>query len=398
MIAEEKVLMHGDDSYSCSDQRDASLPKPDILRCLADGGFDIANANTDVLTIAEHLYRRVPSQIERDYPSRMSDILRSVSDRFGVECDDIVVIGSARFGCSLRSGSAFMPGRSDLDLAIVSAKAADAWACSGHPQGGGSHDTRYNIYARRGIIRLDLSPDQDQRLRYLRWCSDLSNRHRTLFSAITVTLYESRGAFLRKQANEIRRYRKRVFGDDAPSKDAPVPIGLVDRPSRRAILVERAESMGFPCFLQVVEESFPFNTAPYLVRWTEFERLAIADRRVALLSELKGLLQDLSRFIHIDCMMIGGSFIRVQRESPGDLDVVIFYRARAIGQSPTASILRDAVKTALQQGVDARLVPLDGPPVITVKLIAFFAILYTTSRDGSDRPGMIVVEPPRSPD
>lgn len=386
--------MFGDPIKGRSIQSEASLQRCEILPCFTDGVTGLGNAAADVSMVTEHVYLRVASQVERDHPVRMPIILDTVAEWFDVPRGDVIIIGSARFGCSLRSGKAFLAGMSDLDLAIVSATAVHAWAGR---EGAGDFafcDTRYHIYARRGIIRPDLLPDRDRRMRYLLWCSDLSDQHRDLFSGITVTLYATREAFLRKQANEIRRYWTRIYGTDLISRDVFPQSTVADRPSRRAVLVERASRSGFPCFLHAVEESFPFNTAPFLVRWSEFERLAKPGRRLELLFAMESLLRDLRRWIHIDCMMIGGSFIRAQCESPGDLDIIIFYRAHAIDPCPATLVLRDIIRAASRQGIDARLVPLDGPPAITVKLIAFFSILYTTSRDDPVRPGMIIVEPP----
>src|SRR4051812_34702985 len=71
-----------------------------------------------------HIARRLLlydfAEVFNNAPERGFNILNSVTKRFGLAFSEVRIVGSAQTGYSYYSGRDFVPGKSDLDLAIIS--------------------------------------------------------------------------------------------------------------------------------------------------------------------------------------------------------------------------------------------------------------------------------------
>lgn len=73
--------------------------------------------------------------------------------------------------------------------------------------------------------------------------------------------------------------------------------------------------------------------------------------------------------------LLGGSAIGAKPD-PSDLDCVVFYEQTGDRQVK-AEDLRRLQRDLKQRSVDARLIPMDGDPLILLKAASFFTTLYS---------------------
>jgi hypothetical protein len=76
-------------------------------------------------------------------------------------------------------------------------------------------------------------------------------------------------------------------------------------------------------------------------------------------------------------MMVGGSFLRLDVDAPKDIDCVLFYRA---SETIDPRQLQQKCIEAVQQGVDARIIPVDADPALLVRTAMFFGFLYAIDK------------------
>ena len=156
--------------------------------------------------------------------------------------------------------------------------------------------------------------------------------------------------------------------------------------------IEIARVSGFPPLWSPDHFNTPINASPYVVRMAQF--LSIAGRwegRQALADNLRMALEQES-LVAPELILIGGSFMDSLVVAPNDIDTVWLYRARE-DLAVDAKALRDRQVRLKASRVDARFIPSDGDPLVLVKAIAFFTLLYSkgkTSREISR--GMLLLD------
>ncbi len=97
--------------------------------------------------------------------------------------------------------------------------------------------------------------------------------------------------------------------------------------------------------------------------------------RAAFLAELSvGLDQLQSIGARPVAVLIGGSAIG-PKPNPSDLDCVLFYEVIE-GESPSKHLSK-LQKQLKSRGIDARLIPIDGDPLLLIKAVSFFTTLYS---------------------
>ena len=140
----------------------------------------------------------------------------------------------------------------------------------------------------------------------------------------------------------------------------------------------RALRAGFPVLGTSEHRSTLFNSTPYVVAYAEFvQRAATWPGR----ADLVGALQECyshaqAAGVVVDAMLIGGSFLDLEGEPPRDIDGVWLYRS-AHGRGNDVEHLVALQKRFKAHSVDVRFVPLDSDPILLLKAVSFFSILYT---------------------
>lgn len=147
---------------------------------------------------------------------------------------------------------------------------------------------------------------------------------------------------------------------------------------------EHAISRGLPPFLTDVGQSSPVNATPYFLHYGRFlaevERWPGGRHRLAWeLDAVKARVEALD--FDIEAMLIGGSFTELSYAKPSDVDCLIFYRCR---QNADPSLLADVQRSAKARQVDCRFVPLDGDPLVLLKLTSYFTILYSKRKSANE--------------
>jgi len=150
-----------------------------------------------------------------------------------------------------------------------------------------------------------------------------------------------------------------------------------------------AEAAGFPPFLEGPHRSTAFNASPYSVTLAALAAgQALAGRRVWI-DRLIAVLDRLPQSgAEAQFVLLGGSLLDAGAD-PKDLDCVIFYR------SATSAPLGDLAALqarACAEGVDARLMPSDGDPLVFARALLFYGMLYSASRDLRLRRGVVLVD------
>jgi hypothetical protein len=169
--------------------------------------------------IARKIYITYPTLAFVGAEEQQYEVLNEISQFFGVPISCIQVAGSAKTGRSFHKQQDFVPGISDLDVAIVDAslfvrymelvfiKAKGYSDKTGFPvRKGLSTYEEYFRYIARGIFRPDLMTVGPERAQWRDFFSKLSDKHTTLFGSISAAIYLSQSFFEYKQRTAIKSY------------------------------------------------------------------------------------------------------------------------------------------------------------------------------------------------
>jgi hypothetical protein len=136
--------------------------------------------------------------------------------------------------------------------------------------------------------------------------------------------------------------------------------------------------MSFEAFPNGVPASTPLNATPYVMACDEFQARFVINRHRSLI--FAGLQESISSLHHKKVQtpfaIVGGSYLDIGNTAPKDLDVAVFYSFPE-SDPPNVADLAVMISEATARHVDLRLMPFDGPPATTAKLIGFFSILYS---------------------
>lgn len=137
----------------------------------------------------------------------------------------------------------------------------------------------------------------------------------------------------------------------------------------------QAEALDFPPFVTAERQSTPVNATPYLVSLSALVAGQALARRKRFIDELAVTLDELSDAGGQGvAALLGGSAIG-PKPNPGDLDCALFYRWSA-GTADVAALAR-LQRSAKARGLDLRLLPVDGDPLLLIKTVSFFSMLYS---------------------
>lgn len=171
------------------------------------------------------------------FPAVEREIVDAVCQHFPVTPHDVQIVGSGRFGGSLLTLSPFVPGCSDLDVAVVSAASFETRAAAWTP----SCPSSAQPYLAAGMIRPDLFAQAPWSAPWTAWTDAMSQTHRRTFREITVTLYRSLEDLRVKQQYALYRLGMAralaAIGGDRRSDGVPAGTDRGD-PSRLLSTVE----------------------------------------------------------------------------------------------------------------------------------------------------------------
>jgi len=163
-----------------------------------------------------------------DFPSvfvqdsdRGFSILNTICEHFKVPFTSVKIVGSAQTGYSYFSRSDFLPGQSDLDIAIINSALFQQYSAevywfthaykdlSKFPRKDGiSTANPFREYLSCGYFRPDYMPNFQLRADWFQFFNRLSNHHAAVFKDINAGIYLSEVFFEMKQTSLIHENRK----------------------------------------------------------------------------------------------------------------------------------------------------------------------------------------------
>lgn len=131
-----------------------------------------------------------------------------------------------------------------------------------------------------------------------------------------------------------------------------------------------------------VYASSPSTSSPYVITDSKLRALlGVNPGRRHLADRLLTAKIELSRHCLVHAILLGGSFVRLSKSAPKDCDGVVFYSLRESSDPDEAiSGIETTVNTLKSQGLDLRVVPVDGDPLVTIKAACYFSLLYSADR------------------
>ncbi|MBN1379482.1 MAG: hypothetical protein JXA04_09630 [Gammaproteobacteria bacterium] len=176
--------------------------------------------------IVRKVYLTYPTKALIGSEEKQYEILNSISTFFEIPIISIHVVGSAKVGKSLHQNTDFIPGKSDLDVAIIDAllyvkymelsfKISNGYSDKTKfpiQNGGQSTFEQYVYWLSKGIFRPNLMPFGPERAEWTSFFGKLSDKHSDLFGRISAGIYLSQTFFEYKQRSAIEGYRKYISG------------------------------------------------------------------------------------------------------------------------------------------------------------------------------------------
>lgn len=154
----------------------------------------------------------------------------------------------------------------------------------------------------------------------------------------------------------------------------------------------RAASQHFPPFVGPEQESTPLNATPYIAHLSEAGTEGFLSNREGFIEQLRvGLARLAALSARPVAALLGGSALDAKPD-PSDLDCVVFYEADE-AHPPSGSALLDLQRALKRRRLDIRFVPIDGDPLLLIKIVSYFTILYSKSRESlSIKRGLVLLD------
>lgn len=169
--------------------------------------------------IARKIYLTYPTKAFVGAEEQQYLIVNEIALFFDVPITAIQVAGSAKTGRSFYRRQDFIPGTSDLDVAIVDTRLFVKYSeivftrSKGYSdqvlfpiRNGASTYQEYVQYLSKGIFRPDLMVTGPERASWNNFFGQLSSKHQNLFGTITACIYMSELFFESKQRSSIKRF------------------------------------------------------------------------------------------------------------------------------------------------------------------------------------------------
>lgn len=169
--------------------------------------------------IVRKVYLAYPTKAFIGDEERQFHILNDISSHFSIPIMSVQVAGSAKIGKSFHKKTDFIPGDSDLDVAIIDSNLFRKYmemvfdVTKGYSdrtrfpiKSGQSTADEYIAYIAKGIFRADLMPSCEARAEWSKFFGQLSIKHGDLFKSINAGIYISQMFFENKQRSAIKNY------------------------------------------------------------------------------------------------------------------------------------------------------------------------------------------------
>jgi len=169
--------------------------------------------------IVRKVYLAYPTKVLVGDEERQYKILNAISCFLKVPIMSIQIAGSAKTGRSFHKQKDFVPGDSDLDVAVIDAGLYQRYmeaiflVTKGYAdnsrfplKNGKPVLDEYRSYLNRGIFRPDLMPSCEERKSWNAFFGKLSREHGDLFKSINACIYMSQAFFESKQRSAIKSY------------------------------------------------------------------------------------------------------------------------------------------------------------------------------------------------
>ena len=148
----------------------------------------------------------------------LNRIRNAIATKFSLEIHSICICGSAHLGYSYFKNTPFEPGRSDLDVAIISSAlfaryydyaldATDGFANLTKFASSEEKDRFLALLTRKGMLRPDLAPRGPEKTTWEMFFNQLSGGYRQYFRDINAAIYISEKAYVTKQIACVRAAR-----------------------------------------------------------------------------------------------------------------------------------------------------------------------------------------------
>ena len=169
------------------------------------------------------------------------------------------------------------------------------------------------------------------------------------------------------------------------TEEDPLVPGFTDL---AAPFFAEAEKRRLPIFLTPVVESGPLNATPYLTSYECFRAsAAVWPGRAPLVAALDATKRRLEAVgVTVEAMLIGGSFTELSKPRPQDIDCLMFYRWQHEDRSAPGAALGELQRLSKHHGVDVRFIPLDGDPLVLIKSVSYFTVLYSKLKEEDGDP------------
>jgi hypothetical protein len=181
----------------------------------------MVNVSTPSRSVARRLFLYDPTLLFADDTDRGFAILNEVCEHFKVPFSALRIVGSAQTKYSYYKERDFVPGQSDLDIAIISSSLFQQYSqdiyllTQGYSDltqffrsNGISTARGFRDYLSEGYFRPDLMPSCALKTNWFGFFSRLSNKHTALFSNINAGIFLSEAFFEMKNASIVKAYRK----------------------------------------------------------------------------------------------------------------------------------------------------------------------------------------------
>ena len=170
--------------------------------------------------IARKIYLSFPTHVFIGQEEIEFEIKSSICSQFKLPISSIQFAGSAKPGFSYFKNRKFVPGESDLDVAIIDqgmfikyneivlreTKGFKDFSSFERNENGSSNYNSYQQYITKGIFRPDLMPKCTAKNEWFIFFNKLSGKYFELFKDINAGIYLSEKFFEFKQADNINNY------------------------------------------------------------------------------------------------------------------------------------------------------------------------------------------------
>ena len=167
--------------------------------------------------IVRKVYLTFPTKAFIGFEDQQYEVLNEIAKFFSVPITAVQVTGSAKLGRSLHKQTPFIPGESDLDVAIIDAglfvwymelvlRESQGYSnrASFPVRGGQTTQEKYIQYLSKGIFLPDIMPNCPARASLQNFFGLLSDKHTNLFCKISAAIYISQTCFENKQRSAVK--------------------------------------------------------------------------------------------------------------------------------------------------------------------------------------------------